>query len=43
MAKINQYLGVVGLMKFLHAEALANPQVAEAIRVISEAALKNKA
>lgn len=31
------------LMKFLHAEALANPQVAEAIRIISEAALKNKA
>ncbi|MGA9141260.1 MAG: site-specific integrase [Methanocella sp.] len=31
-----------GLMKFLYAEASTNPQVAEAIRIISEAALKNK-
>lgn len=31
-----------GLMKFLYSEASTNPQVAEAIRIISEAALKNK-
>lgn len=31
-----------GLMNFLYKEAATNPQVAEAIRIISEAALKNK-